>query len=280
MSEPRRPMRAGAQPVPDTPVASEGLRDEKSGAEILPGAEPFSAEGGPHGVLVVHGFTGSPQSLRGLAQAFAAAGFAVELPLLPGHGTTVEDMAKTGWDDWSSAAEAAYQELAGRCDRMVVAGLSMGGTLAVWLATRHPEVAGMVAVNPAIDPPAPSFIEMMQGALDAGTEFMPAVGNDIADPRETELAYDAVPVRAMISLISQGQALYDDLGKITCPVLILNSPQDHVVPPVSSDVLAAKVSGPVERVTLERSYHVATLDYDKDEIEARAVEFARKVTSD
>src|SRR5256714_14080830 len=106
---------------------------------VLPGAEPFSAPGGPHGALVLHGFTGSPQSMRGLAKAFAAAGFAVELPLLPGHGTTVEDMATTGGDDWSGTAEAAYQELAARCDRVGVAGLSVGGPLTAWLARAPPQ---------------------------------------------------------------------------------------------------------------------------------------------
>lgn len=252
---------------------------EPEAKPVLPGAEPFSAPGGPHGALVLHGFTGTPQSMRGLAKAFAAAGFAVELPLLPGHGTTVEDMATTGWDDWSGTAEAAYQELAARCDRVVVAGLSMGGTLTAWLAAAHPEIAGIVAINPAIDPPAPSFIEMLRGILQSGTTVMPAVGNDIADPNETELAYDGVPVASMLSLVERGEDLYGRLGDVSCPVLIMNSPQDHVVPPVSSDVLASKVSGPVERVSLDRSYHVATLDYDKDEIESRAVEFARKVTT-
>ena len=101
---------------------------------VLPGAEPFSAPGGPHGALVVHGFTGCPQSMRGLAEALAGAGFAVELPRLPGHGTTIDDMLETGWTDWSGAAEAAYQDLAGRCDKVVVGGLSMGGTLTLWLA--------------------------------------------------------------------------------------------------------------------------------------------------
>src|SRR5687767_1255334 len=105
---------------------------------MIPGAEPFSAAGSNgHGVLVCHGFTGNPQSMRGLAEAFAAAGFSVELPRWPGHGTTIEDMLETGWADWSGAAEAAYTDLAGRClgegGRVVVAGLSMGGTLAVWL---------------------------------------------------------------------------------------------------------------------------------------------------
>src|SRR5437762_8177816 len=100
--------------------------------ELMEGAEPFSAVGGPVGVLVCHGFTGNPQSMRGLAEAFAAAGFSVELPLWPGHGTSIDDMLTTGWPDWSAAAEAAYADLASRCGKVVVAGLSMGGTLATW----------------------------------------------------------------------------------------------------------------------------------------------------
>src|SRR3954449_6631554 len=125
----------------------------------MPGAEPFSAAGGPDAVLVVHGFTGNPQSMRPLAEAFAAAGFTVELPLLPGHGTAIEDMIPTGWADYSAAAEAAYQDLAGRCQKVVVAGLSMGGTLTVWLAAQHPEIAGIVLVNALVDPPDPSLKE-------------------------------------------------------------------------------------------------------------------------
>ena len=99
------------------------------GKEIIPGCEPWSADGGRQGVLVLHGFTGNPQSMRGLAEAFAAAGFAVELPLLPGHGTSVDDMIDTAWPDWSAAAEAAYADLAARVDRVVVAGLSSGAGL-------------------------------------------------------------------------------------------------------------------------------------------------------
>jgi carboxylesterase len=246
---------------------------------ILPGAEPFSAPGGPNGVLVLHGFTGCPQSMRGLAEAFAAAGFAVELPRLPGHGTSLDDMLETDWSDWSAHAAATYEDLAGRCEKVVVSGLSMGGTLTAWLTERHPEIAGIVVVNPAIEPPAESFLDMLRGVLDSGTNVMPAVGGDIADPDKTELAYDGVPVSPLLSLCDAEDEVVASLGAIACPTLIMTSPQDHVVPPSSSDVLAAGVSGPVERVTLERSFHVATLDYDKDEIERRAVEFARKVTA-
>jgi carboxylesterase len=248
-------------------------------APIMPGAEPFSAPGGPHGALVVHGFTGNPGSMRGLAQAFAATGLAVELPLLPGHGTSIEDMLETGWDDWAGAAEAAYQSLASRVDKVVVAGLSMGGTLTAWLAAAHPEIAGIVLVNPAIEPPAESFIDMMRGTVEAGIDRIPGIGSDIAMPDTSEGAYLGTPVEPLLSLLAAQAELAPRLADIRCPVLLCNSPQDHVVPPSSSDYLAEHVSGPVERVTLARSYHVATMDYDKDEIEQRAVDFARKVTA-
>jgi carboxylesterase len=246
---------------------------------VRPGAEPFSAPGGPHGALVVHGFTGNPSSMRGLAEAFAAAGFAVELPLLPGHGTSVEDMAPTRYADWSGALEAAYLELAGRTDSVVVAGLSMGGTLAAWLAAREPRIAGLVTVNGLFDPPAEAFGDMLRVCLEQGQDRLPGIGSDIAAPGVAELAYEAAPIEALLSLHEAVGELHGRLGQIRCPVLIMTSPQDHIVPPVSSDVLAARVSGPVERVTLERSYHVATLDYDRDLIVERAVEFALRVTA-
>jgi carboxylesterase len=248
-------------------------------APILSGAEPWSAQGGPDGALVLHGFTGNPQSMRGLAEALAGAGLAVELPLLPGHGTSIEDMLTTRWKDWSTAAEDVYAELAGRSRRVVVAGLSMGGTLAVWLATRHPEIAGVVVINPFIEPPAESFREMLRSALDAGTETMPGIGSDIALEGVEELAYAASPIAPMLSMMEATDTIAADLGRIRCPVLLLSSRQDHVVPSASGDVLAAGVGGPIERIWLERSYHVATLDHDRALIEASAVEFAAKVTA-
>ena len=245
---------------------------------VLPGAEPFSAPGGPHGALVLHGFTGNPQSMRALAKALAGAGFTVELPRLPGHGTTVEEMKTTSWAEWSGAAEAAYDELAGRCRQVVVVGLSMGGTLTAWLATRRPAIAGIVVINPWIEPPAPALRDILDQMVAQGIVEIPAVGSDIADPDGTELAYDRVPVSCTLSLMQASVDLQDQLANIKCPVLIFTSPEDHVVPPVSSDTLAAKVSGPVERITLERSYHVATLDHDKGLIADLTVSFAAQVT--
>jgi carboxylesterase len=243
--------------------------------DVLPGAEPFSAAGGRCGALVLHGFTGSPQSMRPLAQAFADAGYAVELPLLPGHGTTVQDMASYGWPDWTAAVEAAYQRLAGRSETVVVAGLSMGGSLALWLASEHPGLAGIVLVNPVAetDDLAP-LADAARGLLEAGEDFMPGVGNDVADPEVTELAYTSVPTRSALSLIDGLTALKERLAGITVPALVLH----HIVPPGSAALLAARLAGPVDVVELEHSFHVATIDLDRDLIATSAVAFAGKVT--
>jgi len=229
-------------------------------------------------VLVLHGFTGSPYSVRGLAVAFADAGFAVELPLLPGHGTSVSDLATTTWADWSATAESAYVDLSGRCRQVVVAGLSMGALLATWLAARHPAVAGLVLVNPFMEPVADSFRDLVRGLLDAGIHEVPAIGSDIARPGVTELAYDETPIQPALSLFDAVDDVVVRLPEVRCPVLLFSSVEDHVAPPAGSDRLAAAVSGPLERVMLTRSYHVATLDYDREEIETRAVAFAREVT--
>ncbi len=238
--------------------------------------KPASFHQGPTGVLVLHGFTGSPQSVRPLALRLAEAGHSVELPLLPGHGTKIEDMVPTRFDDWYKTASAAYAELAGRCEQVVVAGLSMGGTLATILAIEH-EPAGLIAINPQITPPPDAVVDVIKGLVDEGVATIPAIGGDIAKENVEELAYAATPVSALMSFIERCQTLEAELPQVTCPVLLFTSPQDHVVDPVSSDALAANVSGPVERVVLERSFHVATLDHDAKLIEDRARAFVAEL---
>lgn len=245
----------------------------------VPGAEAFFHEGGPVGTLVVHGFTGNPVTMRPLADAFVRAGCTVSMPRLPGHGTTIEEMATTGWDDWSGEVERAYTELAAKTEKVVVAGLSMGGTLTAWLAARHPEIAGIVLINAAVLPQGPDAAEFVQAMLDAGEAYAPAVGADLADPEAFEPAYEGTPLRPLLSLFGAVDALQDDFAKITCPTLVMQAPQDHVVDPASAEHVAGLLGGPVELVWLERSYHVATLDYDKELIQERAVEFATKVTA-
>ena len=246
-------------------------------APVLPGAEPYSATGDARGALVLHGFTGNPQSMRGLALVLADAGFTVEMPLLPGHGTDVADMVPTRWEDWSAAAEAAYLDLAARSDAVLVVGLSMGGMLAVWLAEHHPEIAALALVNPMVAPPDGDTVGFVQAMIDNGDELAPGVGSDIALEGSVESAYAELPLQAALSLFAAATEVESALESVTCPVLLFTSTQDHVVDPKSSALLVERAKGPIEQVVLERSYHVATLDYDKDEIEARTVEFATGV---
>lgn len=240
---------------------------------VLSGAEPYSERGGTEGVLVLHGFTGSPQSMRPIAHSLAARGYSVELPLWPGHGTAVEDMVPTRWPDWSEAAERAYEDLASRCSSVALVGLSMGGTLACFLAENHPEVTGLALVNPLVEPPADSFRDILKGLLDEGMEVAPGIGSDIAEPGKKEISYEGSPIRAALSLFEGVDDVAAKLDRLTAPILLLTSREDHVVPTTSGDFLQERVSAKVERVWLERSYHVATLDYDAQEIVERVSDF-------
>lgn len=227
---------------------------------------------------MIHGFTGNPGSMRGVADAMVAAGFHVEMPLLPGHGTRVADMLPTRWADWSAAAEAAYQALAARADKVVVVGLSMGGALTLRLGADHPEIAGLVCINPATQPMPAEMIAMVEGMVADGTDTMPAIGSDIADPDVKESAYEATPLAPLLSLMVDGLApLSQVYGSMRMPLMLMNSPQDHVVEPAQAEYLASNYGGPVERLSLERSYHVATQDYDRQLIFDEAVAFAHRV---
>ena len=250
-------------------------------APIMPGAEPMSHTGSTGvGVLVLHGFTGNPISMRGIADAVAALGHHVEMPLLPGHGTVIEDMFDTTWTDWSGVVADAHRRLAERCDRVVVVGLSMGGALALWSGLHLDDVAGIVCINPVTMPLGPEMIEMLDGMVADGVDVAPAVSGDIADPEGSENGYDGTPLRALLSFQRDGVApIADRYGELLTPLLLITSRQDHVVEPAQSEHLAATYGGEVDHVWLERSYHVATVDYDAADIERRIGEFvARFVT--
>jgi carboxylesterase len=246
---------------------------------VMAGAEPMSHVGDARsGVLVLHGFTGNPSSLRRQATALAAAGHHVELPRLPGHGTTVDDMLTTSWADWSATALEAYDRLAERADQVVIMGLSMGGTLTLWTALQRPDTLGIVCVNPATRPQPAEVLEMVEEMLEAGQDVVPGIGSDIADPDAVEIAYEGTPLRPLLSFVGDGLApIADRYGELAMPLLLFTSHDDHVVDPADSRHLAATYGGAVEHVWLERSYHVATQDYDRDLITDGAVTFVERV---
>ncbi len=249
---------------------------------VMAGCEPMTHVGSTNaGVLVLHGFTGNPSSMRHQAEAFAAAGFHVEQPRLPGHGTTLDDMMTTTWDDWSAEAAAAYDRLTERVADVVVMGVSMGGTLALWTALQRTDderLRGLVCVNPATTRESADMRHMLTDFLDDGVDIIPGIGSDIADPGQVEISYDGVPVRQLLSLFDAKDAIADRYGELHVPLLLFTSHHDHVVPSDQSTHLAAAYGGTVDHVWLERSFHVATQDHDRDLIAERSIEFVRTLS--
>ncbi|MFF0146245.1 carboxylesterase [Amycolatopsis sulphurea] len=244
---------------------------------VLAGAEPFALPGtSGAGFLLCHGFTATPAGLRGWGEHLSAAGFAVRCPLLPGHGTRWQDLNRTTWQDWYGAVREELLALRAECDQVFVGGLSMGGTLALALAQEFDWISGLVLVNPSVT--RLSMDAKVLPLLARVIPSIPAIGNDIAKPGETELAYPRTPVRAAASLAKLWRVVRTRLDQVTQPVLLLRSRVDHVVEPENARIVLAGVAGPdVTEVVLEKSFHVATQDYDAELIFNRSVEFARRL---
>ncbi|WP_226642426.1 alpha/beta hydrolase [Mesobacillus subterraneus] len=239
---------------------------------VLQGAEPFYFEGNSVGILVSHGFTGSTQSMRPLGEAFAAAGYTVCGPRLKGHGTHYEDMEQTTYQDWIASVEEGLKWLKARCDKIYVTGLSMGGTLTLYMAENYPEIRGIVLINAAIDIPAMEPVLQLEG-----TRFLDAIGSDIKKPGITELAYEKTPVQSIKEILAFMKVVKEDLSKVSCPALIFVSDEDHVVPPDNSQKIYEEISSELKEIIyLKDSFHVATLDNDQKIIIDNTLAFIKK----
>ncbi len=252
---------------------------------LAPFAEPFYAEAVPApqdgqrvGVLLVHGFTGSPASMTPWGRHLAEQGLGVAVPRLPGHGTTWQDLNRTAWPDWYAEVERAFEKLQADNDQVVVGGLSMGGGLALRLAAdRGREVAGVVLVNPAVHLARRDLV--LVPVLKHLVASMPGVTNDIKRPGVEEHGYSRTPLKALHAMLTGWRSLVQDLPQVTQPLLMFRSSVDHVVDPSSAAMIRRGVSSRdlTERV-LENSYHVATLDHDAPRIFEESAQFVRRVT--
>ncbi|GAA3618437.1 alpha/beta hydrolase [Microlunatus ginsengisoli] len=253
---------------------------------VLPGCEPYEGGDGPLGVLVLHGFTGAPPSVRPWADRLERDGFRVSVPRLPGHGTTWQEMNQTRWEDWYGEVESSFDELASRCEHTFVCGLSMGGGLALLLAARQGRrVAGLSLVNPSVHSTIAEQAErgpvmLTMPVIRHVVPSIAAIGGDIAIPDTSEGAYDRTPLNAAWSLTQLWKVIQKELPRVEQPIRIYRSRTDHVVGPSSLAIITERTrSRDLEVVHLERSYHVATLDYDADLIFSGTSEFFARLAT-
>jgi carboxylesterase len=244
---------------------------------VLDGAEPFYFAGNDVGILVCHGFTGCPQSMRPLGVALHDAGYTVLGPRLPGHGTSLDDMARTGARDWIAGVEAALAELRAKCRLVFMTGLSMGGTLTLYMAGKYPEAfAGIIPINAVVRLDSADLAGLAY-APDA-PPVIPGIGSDIKQPGMVELAYAGVPVPCIAEIHGLTAVTHALLPRITAPALVITSREDHVVPSVNGQLIADALGGRAQSLTLEDSYHVATLDNDLPVIITETLRFIGGLT--
>ncbi|MED4405572.1 alpha/beta fold hydrolase [Heyndrickxia coagulans] len=239
---------------------------------VLPGADSFFIKGNEIGILISHGFNGTPQSVRFLGRAMASDGFTVCAPRLKGHGTHYLDMERCTYKDWIDSLEEGYQLLRRHCRDIFVIGQSMGGTLALHLAEKHPDIRGMVCINAAIQ-----SIPELEKCLAKG-RYIQEGPPDIKAAGVHEIAYEKVPAASIRELLSVMRETRENLSAIHCPALFFQSTEDHVVPPENTDYIAAHILASRKKIIpLRNSYHVATMDHEKEWIAAQCSSFVQEI---
>jgi carboxylesterase len=243
---------------------------------VLEGADGFALGEGHVGALLVHGFTGSPQGLRGLGEHLSDRGCAVVGIRLPGHGTTWQDLNRYRAGHWVAAVDEGYEELAARSERIFVVGMSFGAALVLDLAARRAhDIAGIVTLGGFIQTRDPR--RFLAPVIRTITKSLPGVGNDIADPIGREIAYERLPTAAAASMLTFLRRARRSLPNVHQPILVMHGRNDHTVHPANAELIYRSVSSrDKELVWCERSYHVITLDYDKDDVLARTYAFIKE----
>ncbi|MFC3886221.1 alpha/beta hydrolase [Bacillus songklensis] len=239
---------------------------------VIQGAESFYFEGNEVGILISHGFMGTPQSVRFLGESLAKHGYTVYGPRLKGHGTHCRDLEKATSAEWFQSLEEGYKRLKRKCSAIFVMGQSMGGTLTLHLANKYGDIRGIILINSALTIPS---LEYLRGK--SSPRWVPEGKPDIKAKGVFEITYSQAPLTAIHELQQLMEATPPLLPNIAIPVLGMKSSVDHVVPPENT-VFIMKNIGSFKKnaVTLHNSYHVASMDNDKEQIVRHCHQFIQQ----
>jgi carboxylesterase len=230
----------------------------------------FAADGGPVGVLLLHGYTGSVAETRPMGQYLAAQGLSVRCPLLPGHGTTPDELTRISWQDWVEEAESALSELRSRCRTLFVGGLSPGALLALWLGVEHPELAGLVLMAPAVK--FRNRLLPLALLLRYVLKYDPGGGvgdEDLIDPQAIERiwCYDETPLWGAAEVYLLQRQVRKALPEIRQPVLIFQGRHDAQLPPQAAQMVYDRVgSSDKTLVWLDHSGHNLLVDGERESV--------------
>ena len=246
-------------------------------SRLMPGAEPFFFQEGPVGCLLLHGWGGTSDSMRYLGTKLCHAGITAFAPLLPGYGTSAADLAKTRAADWVHAAEDHLQALNEVCPTLFVVGLSLGGIITLYLGEMFPKLlSGIVPINSGVYVDSPDLAGMafrrdLPGIVPSWDDSILLKNRSV-----TEVAYRQIARATIADVLGLAKIVEEMLPILTVPILMLQSKDDKVLPPGNAPFIIERVASSDKRfIILENSYHVATMDFDRDIVAQQVIAFVQ-----
>lgn len=245
---------------------------------ILKGAEPIFIKGNSIGILLLHGFTASPYEMKELGIYLHKNGeFTISIPLLAGHGKDTEALNSVHWNEWINSAVDAYEKLKQNSSKVVVIGMSMGGSIALTFASKY-NVDGLICMG------TPTYITKLSCFARVLYPFKKSLkktgGADIADLDQKKhiVSLQTIPLHALIEFRKLLKNLRKTLQQVICPVYLMHSKNDHTVDYKNMEIIHHSIaSKKIKTKLFERSFHILPLDFERDTVYSESLDFIKSL---